>query len=102
MDTELSLWIKPVILGLFSPVTHFPLGGEGSRGETAFADVWSCFPGFSWWRGGTREPSADGGWAVGEGSEDTPRVTGPGELLSLSLWSTGLRVEQLWRVERMK
>lgn len=39
MDTELSLWIKPVILGLFSPVTHFPLGGEGRAGETAFADI---------------------------------------------------------------
>lgn len=32
---------------------------------------------------------------MGKGSEDTPRVTGPGELLSLSLWSRGLRVEQL-------
>lgn len=47
---------------------------------------------------------SDCGWAVtGEGSKDTltPGVTGPGELLS-PLWSGRPRVEQLWRVERVK
>lgn len=69
-------------------------GGE----TTAFADVCHIFLASP----GGEEVHADRGWPAGEGSEDTPRITGPGELLSLSLWSRGLRVEQLWRVERMK